>query len=239
MAMFPIMNDPNQKSWHQTANTLSQIALVVIGVLSLVLGVFNSQSSFPPWLPIFLVALGLVGLFLLLSPPTRALLKKWRLRSLAHHMFPQLIRLVDKFGEIVSPRRSDTIVYALGNIQRRDEWKGSEIQFQAYSQLFDLLMSNLSARARNVSKRYRDFDWIVNDLCSLVRSFQQLYFFEVIQKLRQKGLGTIGEDNKRVVDVSREAFASFLNSLDEFCKEANQKARSEVFTLYFSKVEPL
>ena len=236
--MFPNNSGTDANSPQQTLNTAAQVILAFVGVAGLLKAMFDKDADLPVWLVTLFIVFGVIGLALLLWKPATKGLLAWRRRTLSSRLFPDLVRLVDRFSLITSPQRSDTIIAALANIQRREEWRGTEVQYNEYSQLVALLMSNMYSRIRSVRHTFSNFESISNDLCSIVRSYQMQYFFLVFQKLRQKGVAAVGEDNKRTIDVAREEYQNFLNALDEFCKVALERSKSNVFNVYFSKVEP-
>jgi hypothetical protein len=238
--MYPNLIHNPQQSGLERANAIATIVLAVCAVISLLIVLWGNETNLPSWFVYVLLSLVILGFGLLVFKPAKRIITWMRSDVVVKSRFSQLMLLAQEFQGFVQNQRIDTIVWALGNLQNRQEaWRSSGIQNIAFAQLCDVLTGSLIWRIQDSSKGFRNFQLTGKDFCSLVLAYNRLYYFDVINILKQKQFEGISPDDKRDMEAAREKFSAFLDRFDNFCKETNQAFRAKVFDYYFERPKPL
>ncbi len=229
------MNQTNNHTSYEKVNTISIVATAVAAVLTLIIFWLINLSALPQWFIIVPIAFLLTVLII----PLKNWWTKYRLRrleeALARTNFPTLITLSKQFSDLTSLRKNDTVVFALGNIQKSE----MNLQNRELADLVEWMTGNLITRLENCHRGFTEFKSGVQDLHALTHSFHRTYFFESIKKLRSIDSSKVAEDDKKTIEVSRESFTRYLERFQTHCIETNEKLNRKEFDYHFEKARPL
>ena len=227
-----ITEDKQAKDWRTTAMAISNIIIAVAAVLALMRSGTNNFPWWFPYLPVVIIAVT-VAPFL---PRGLVRFKSWRKRAIIRKMQPRLYGLVKEFSDLISLRMNDSMTYVLGCITQRNP--KMDFQNRPLAELAEWLTSNLDRRLEQRRGSFVEFENAVNDFRALVHSYHRYYFFEPFEKLRKAENIQIIEDDRKLIELSRQSFATYLDKFQDFCKEANEKVGAKLFDFHFQKAHP-
>ncbi len=239
---------PEEKNTHNQSSNhfLKDIVIPVGAVLIAGITLLSAKHKIPIWASICVVLYFVVVMVVVVAKPSIQLISlfknKLKKKHLAKIFYPQLADTASKFGPLIEHQRSNTICYLIEDINRWDEVRNQQIQYDAEH------MGTINGWFVSIKNylnfyRFKDFPILAKGFSSLINQYNRFCIKLQRQLEAIVSSGKLSEqrlrDLKREWNVHREKHNKIIQNWEDRAKDINKVADDRICIDYYEPLKTL